>query len=57
MAMHSVDSIESGKSLKQEFKDSLCHLCFHGAVVSSLSLMQEVVGSIFTLFIKIFYKF
>ena len=37
-----------------QFKDSLCHLCLHGAVVSSLSLMQEVVGSRLTLFEKIF---
>ena len=28
-----------------QFKDPLCYLCFHGAVVSSLSPMQEVVGS------------
>ena len=27
-----------------QFKDPLCYLCFHGAMISSLSLVQEVVG-------------
>ena len=27
-----------------QFKDPLCYLCLHDTVVSSLSLMQEVVG-------------
>ena len=30
---------------KGQFKDPLCYLCLLGAVVPSLSLMQEVVGS------------
>ena len=43
---------------RSQFKNTLCHLCVHGAVVSSLSLMQEVVGSrLRTLFLKISYKF
>ena len=40
-----------------QFKDPLCYLCLHSAVVSSLFLMQEVVGSRLILFAKIFYKF
>ena len=39
-----------------QFKDPLCYMCLHGAVVSSLSLMQEVVGSALTLITKMFYK-
>ena len=36
-----------------QFKDSLCYLCLHGAMLLSLSVMQEVVGSrlrFFTIF-------
>ena len=35
---------ESEKSLKQnwvQFKDPLCYLCLHGAVVSSLRLWEQ----------------
>ena len=40
-----------------QFKDSHCHMCLHGTVVSSLSLMQEVLGSKLTLFKNIFDTF
>ena len=31
--------------IEGQFNDPLCYLCFCGAVVSSLSLIQEAVGS------------
>ena len=40
-----------------QFKDLICYLCLHGTVVSSLSLIQEVMGSRLSLFAKLFYKF
>ena len=33
-----------------QFKDPLCYLYLHGTVVSSLSLMHEVVGSRLTFY-------
>ena len=54
--MHSVDSTESGKLLKHEFGSVQRSSLLPVSVVSPLSLMQEVVGSRFTLFTIFFYK-
>ena len=40
-----------------QFQDPLCYLCLHGAVVSSLYLMREVVGSRLTFYKKIVNEF
>ena len=41
-----------------QFKDPLCYLCLHGAVLSSLPLVQEAKGSRLTFFTKkIVYKY
>ena len=43
-----------------QFKDPLCYLYLHGAVISSLSLMQEVVSSrlnFYTKFVNEFTEF
>ena len=36
--------MESDKSLKHDFKDTVPHMCLAGAVVSSWSLTQEVLA-------------
>ena len=40
------ENLENHMSIKvDQFKDPLCYLCLDGAVVSSLALTQESVGS------------
>ena len=40
-----------------QFKDPLRYMCLHGTVVSSLSLIQEVVGSRLTFYKHFVNKF
>ena len=56
-SVNSANLINHWSMNRYQFKDPLCYLYLHGAVVSSLSLLQEVVGSRLTFYKKFINEF